>query len=128
MPPQILLIEEQERARLAYADLLQAEGYGVVAVATPGEALTLLNSRSFDLVLLGLPSLESGPVEGARALFTRAQSPRTPIVVVTSLERPFESPAPIPLSMVRTFIYRPCRPSTFLEGVRTALRSPRRAE
>lgn len=113
---------------MAYADLLQTERYDVVPVATPGEALTLLNSRSFDLVLLGLPSLESGPVEQARALFTCAQSSRTPIVVVTSLERPFGSPAPIPLSMVRNFIYRPCRPSTFLEGIRTALRSWRHAD
>jgi len=53
--PEILLLEGSAEVRRALEEGLSIHGYAVTSVATPSEALELLRSRPFDL-LIGAPA------------------------------------------------------------------------
>ena len=51
-PGRILLVEDDDHLRLTLADVLRDEGYSVAAAATVKSANSLLESASFDVVIL----------------------------------------------------------------------------
>ena len=88
----VLLVEDAEDTRDAFALLLRSEGADVVATATGTEATQAAEGQHFDVVLtdLGLPDIP-GDVVIRRVL---AKAPRRPrVVVLTGYDEPFTSRA-----------------------------------
>jgi two-component system CheB/CheR fusion protein len=69
--PKILIVEDSSHVRTALCSLLSDEGFEVVPSGTGGEALRLVGTTPFDMVLtdLGLPDIPGDAViRGIRAL------------------------------------------------------------
>jgi two-component system KDP operon response regulator KdpE len=80
----VLVVDDEPQIRRLVAVSLRREGYTVSGVGTGGEALDLLATEAFDLLLLdlGLPDMDG--VEVCRTL--RTWSP-VPIIVISVRER-----------------------------------------
>ena len=97
----ILIVDDDEDVLIALERLLEDQGYRTVTAWSGQEALSLLNSQSFDLLLLdrGLPDLDPSEVlQRARAgrpttscimlRGTEAQASRVPSYDVCKWEHP----------------------------------------
>jgi DNA-binding NtrC family response regulator len=77
----ILLIEDEDRSRSAYAWILRNRGYEVIEAQNGSIALASLNTREFDLVIT---DIEMPIVSGlAIAAYTHTRWPRIPILVIS---------------------------------------------
>lgn len=77
----ILLVEDDKASRYAYAWLLRNRGYQVTEAADGSEALLLLNTSEFALVIT---DIEMPVVNGlALAAYTYARWPQIPILVMS---------------------------------------------
>lgn len=81
--PKILLVEDNETIRGAFAILLEESGYGVLQAGTGGEAAGLAERERPDLILmdLGLPDMSG--LEVTRRLKQQPATQRIPIVALT---------------------------------------------
>lgn len=81
--PLILLVEDNETIRSAFAVLLEEGGYQVAGAGSGVDALRLAAERTPDLVLmdLGLPDISG--LEVTRRLRARPQTHAVPIVALT---------------------------------------------
>jgi DNA-binding response OmpR family regulator len=82
----VLIIEDDARSRQLLCDVLEAEGFAVIAVDDAADALTQL-SESVDLVLLDLV-MPRAAVDGFTFLSKaseRAQLVNTPVIVLSGL-------------------------------------------
>jgi two-component system CheB/CheR fusion protein len=88
----ILLVEDADDVREAFAILLRAEGAVVVATATGREAADAAATAEFDLVLtdLGLPDIP-GEMLILQIVATAKRRPR--VVVVTGYDEPYPTRA-----------------------------------
>jgi signal transduction histidine kinase/DNA-binding response OmpR family regulator len=80
----VLLVDDDWICREIAVGLLRAKGFAVSSVASGGEALKLLQSQRFDLVLMDvrMPGMD-GP-ETARAIRATAGGERMPIIAMTA--------------------------------------------
>jgi len=80
-PARLLVVDDMEAIRLALEDSLHLQGYDVVSASSGEEALELLRSQCFDLVLTdqGMPGLTG--IELAEA--TARIHPTIPVVLLT---------------------------------------------
>ena len=77
----ILVVDDEDLARKNLAHVLSREGYDVVSVNSGGEALDLLQERSFDLVLT---DLRMEKVDGMEVLKkSRELQPYTEVIMIT---------------------------------------------
>lgn len=79
----ILVVDDDEATRRLLTMTLTRKAYSVAAAATGAEAMTLLQSGGFDLVLLDLLMPEPGGVEVFRAI--RAMQPPPECIVISGL-------------------------------------------
>ncbi len=82
----ILIVEDNPNARQLFARILSSAGYRTIECDDGGEALRLLDSQCFDLVLtdLALPNTTGFGV----IAHIRKKSPRLPIILVTGYLAP----------------------------------------
>ena len=82
----ILIVEDNPNARQLFARILTSVGYKTLECEDGGEALRLLDSHCFDLVLtdLALPNTTGFGV----IAHIRKKSPRLPIILVTGYLAP----------------------------------------
>lgn len=82
----ILIVEDNPNARQLFARILASVGYKTLECEDGGEALRLLDSRCFDLVVtdLALPNTTGFGV----IAHIRKKSPRLPIILVTGYLAP----------------------------------------
>ena len=86
MQKEILLVDDSTTLRTMVKICLKGTGYGLTEAENGMQALELLKTRSFDLILtdLNMPELDGFTfIEEARKL---QSAERTPIVVMTSRE------------------------------------------
>ncbi len=78
----ILLVEDEESARHAFAEILKNSGYEVIEAGDGREALTLLGERQCDLVIsdILMPNL-NGYALAARI---RSNWPNVPIILMSA--------------------------------------------
>lgn len=83
----VALAEDDPDQRELILELLQDEGFDVIAAADGAALLSLLRRGQFDLVItdLWMPSLNGGDVVHAR----RRDGDRTPVIVITAATQPF---------------------------------------
>lgn len=82
----ILIVDDEEIARLTLADMLEEEGYTCSAVENASEARGLLQNQNFNLILsdINMPG-ESG-LEFIK--FVSSSYPNTAVIMVTALDDP----------------------------------------
>jgi CheY-like chemotaxis protein/anti-sigma regulatory factor (Ser/Thr protein kinase) len=117
----ILVVDDDRASRLVAASLLKREGWRVTGAKDGAEALKLLRTRRFHLMLLDVWMPRMNGLELLEALRTRKERPR--IVVMTS----DDTPATV-LRAVRdqafTYVRKPVEPDLLIETVRLALTAP----
>lgn len=79
MQPQILLVEDDDRARMLLAGVLRSAGYEVTVAANGEIAIALLDQHGFDVVVsdIWMPS-----VDGIGVLAAARSRPRPPAVIL----------------------------------------------
>ncbi len=77
----ILLVDDHDATRETLTDVLRDLGHGVLAAANQEQALRLIDTRRFDLVLTDLKLPDGSGFEVMRRL--KAVSPETPVVMIT---------------------------------------------
>lgn len=114
----ILIVEDNEFLRTFLLELLDKPGYQLSSVADGAEALKLLDSRRFDLVLLdlGLPSVSG--LEILQHLRSRKKS--TKVIVMTGDDTP-ETILRVVQAQAYQFIAKPAPRTEYLEAVEQAL-------
>ncbi len=86
-PTSILLADDDERFRAIVRDVLEGDGYAVVAEAgTAEDTLAMARAHRPDVVVLDLVMTGSNGLSTARELL--ADEPRRPVVVISSLFDP----------------------------------------
>jgi len=82
MKKQILIIEDEDIARRNLEYILEKEGYRVITVDSGAKGLTLIKSRSFDLVIT---DYKMKNVDGLQVLEqTRKLQPYTEVILITA--------------------------------------------
>jgi DNA-binding NtrC family response regulator len=77
----ILVVDDEEALRTVLAAELEGEGYQVTTAADGQEAITILGSSSFDLILL---DIKMPNVDGFEVLkFAKGRQPATKIIMLT---------------------------------------------
>ncbi len=81
---ELLLIDDEESVRTTLAGALEIKGFQVTEAASAYEAIELVKTHDFDLVVsdLCMPGLDG--IEGARAM--RALKPELPLILITAHE------------------------------------------
>ncbi|MEJ2640363.1 MAG: sigma-54 dependent transcriptional regulator [Desulfosarcinaceae bacterium] len=79
--PQILVVEDEKITRRNLTHILEKEGYAVIPAASGVEALELLKTHDFDLVIT---DLKMNQVDGMAVLVqSRERSPLTEVIMIT---------------------------------------------
>jgi len=110
----VLVVEDDDDARLSFAEVLEDDGYHVVHARDGREAEAYLrdNPRPAAVVLdLMMPRLDGWSVA---AMIKQGRLPLVPIVVVTAAGDRWGYPAP-PANVLK----KPITPSALLDAVRT---------
>lgn len=122
--PHILLVDDEERLRIAAGKVLTAEGYRVISTASGREALAILKQKTVTLIIsdLRLPDLDGNTLlKQARELL-----PETEVVMITghgSVEKAVEA-----MRMgAYDFIEKPLDSAALLKTVAKALEKQRLA-
>jgi CheY-like chemotaxis protein len=123
-PAHILVVDDEEAIRVTLDMLLRRRGYAVTTAANGEEALTLLEQRSFDLLLLDLmmPGMTGLDV----AAHARDVQPTAAVLILTgssSIEGVPEDPR---LDHVPHML-KTASPQEVLERVAAVLHRPERA-
>ena len=116
----LLLVEDDGLLVGALRDLLESEGYATRNVSRQDDALALLESERFDLMLLDV-SLAQGNgfavCQGARTL-----APDMPVIFLTASDDEFSTVAGLDLGAA-DYIAKPFRARELLSRIRAALRT-----
>jgi CheY-like chemotaxis protein len=81
--PRVLVIDDEERVRMLFADFVAALGYDPDAVGDPATGLARLEAGRYDLVLTDL--VMPGPLDGLSVAETvRARTPDVPVIIISA--------------------------------------------
>ena len=81
-PPRILVVDDEKSMRELLEILLLKHGYSVVCAENGSEALAMLRSQSFDLVIT---DIRMKPVNGLEVLkHCKEIAPRTPVIMISA--------------------------------------------
>lgn len=83
MMKKILLVDDDDILRMAYRDLLEAEGYEVHSAKDGNEALECVEQERFDLIILDLLMPSPNGFEVYKRLKERCTTCQTPILILT---------------------------------------------
>ena len=86
--PLILIADDDNRGREAYAMILRLSGYDVVTAAEGEAALRVLRERPVDLVLLDLVMPDTCGDQVLRAMKQDPSLRGTPVLVISALPEP----------------------------------------
>jgi two-component system alkaline phosphatase synthesis response regulator PhoP len=121
----ILIVDDQPGVRFFLKEVLEGEGYSVVAADSGEAALELIPEESFDAAIIDLVMKEVGGIEVLKAL--KQATPSAAAIVLTahgSLETAVEALR----EGAHDYLFKPCRTSRLRKSVRTALTKSRREE
>lgn len=119
-PERLLLVDDETNIRLTLSALLQRAGYDVTTAAGGGEAISLLDQHSYELLLVDLkmPGIDGMQVVAA----ARARHPDIAIIVLTghgSLETAIEGMR----YNIFDYMLKTTEPAKVVERVRAALQT-----
>jgi CheY-like chemotaxis protein/anti-sigma regulatory factor (Ser/Thr protein kinase) len=114
----ILLVEDNEPINDLLRELLAQAGYDLTSVYDGEAALTELDSRTYDLVLL---DLDLPKVSGQQILEHLRLQPASPKVIVMTGDDTPETILKVVQQQAYQFISKPAPPRRFIEAVQQAL-------
>jgi hypothetical protein len=115
---QILVISDSHNLRLSLAGLLIHAGYSVNA-ASPGDMPHLLNTKSFDLLILELRT----PFEsGLKVLISVRSLYKLPVIVLSTATYPDVKQRAL-IHGARSFLLEPVEPEEIVQCVRKAIQA-----
>ncbi len=116
MKPNILMIEDNEQNRYLATFLLERRGYTVVAAEDGLRGIELAAKEEIDLILLDiqLPAMDGYQV--AKALKSRPESRKIPIVAVTSYAMMGDREKAL-ASGCDGYLEKPINPETFVSEI-----------
>ncbi len=119
----VLLVEDNEINRVVATGLLERAGHQITATASGREALTLLDQKRFDLVLMDLNMPDIGGLETISRIRGCADqtTARIPIVVLSALVTRDDIQASLRAG-ADAFLGKPYRPERLEATIRAALR------
>lgn len=114
----LLVVDDDPEMRDLLRKVLEKDGHGVTAASDSREALGLLASRQYDLVVTDMLM----PIEGGLALLreVRNTTPTTPVIIVTAFGD-WESYAQAMELGASAFISKPLRMAELTAAVHTVL-------
>lgn len=109
----LLVVDDAESVRFYHQLLFTRAGYDVVAVATANQAMSMLGSRSVDLIVIDPHTTKHGNAGDARCEQLARGSNLPPMLVVSS------EPPPADLERGRRceFVRKPCLPEELLTSI-----------
>ncbi|MFA5975995.1 MAG: response regulator [Elusimicrobiota bacterium] len=119
-PYRILLVDDEKNFLYIFMDYLQYSGYDVLAAADGEEALELLQTEHFDIVLLdlGMPK-----VDGWQVCESIRRDPKTsglPVILLTAYGGAANHKRAAELK-VQVYITKPCEPSELVKEIKRCL-------
>lgn len=121
--PLILLVEDEPLLRKSIQRILSAAGYRVQSAATGREALALLSTQEFALMLL---DLNLPDMSGQQVLDGVVRQDLSTAVVIHSGESTFEQASQSMRKGAKDFLAKPCLPEVLLETVARTLERQQR--
>ncbi len=122
MPRRLLFVEDDENLRLTLSSILQQNGFEVTAVGTVAEALRVISSEAFDLLISDLNLGEQGDGFTIASAMRRVQ-PNCPTLILTGYPA-FEAALAAIRSQVDEFLVKPAEIKTLVETVRRKAEHP----
>jgi len=104
MTATILIVDDEETARLVISDFLRAKGYEVIGVGTLGQAREILNKGVADIIILDV-RLPDG--YGPNLLQDAAKMPLRPQVIIITAHGEIEMAVEAMKSGAQDFIQKP---------------------
>lgn len=117
MSATILLVEDDDAARLALGNVLKLAGYTVSGVETGQQAIRALTQHSFDIVIsdMRLPD-----IDGIEILRTAMRQNNKPSVVLLTGYGTLDTAIAALREGASDYLLKPCPPHALLEGVQNA--------
>jgi two-component system cell cycle response regulator DivK len=119
-PPRILLVEDDDAARIGYAELLQVQGFTVDAVATGADALAVATRVGPDIIITDVRLPDTDGLSLAEQLRQQPAMAEVPIIAVTAYWSP-ESRARARAAGVSAFLLKPSAPAHVLAEIQRVL-------
>lgn len=84
----VLLAEDDERIRAIYAFALEHEGFEVAMASSGAEALSWVEQRQFDVILLDMLMSGMSGLDFLRAYDVKTHCPQTKVIALTNFDSP----------------------------------------
>jgi DNA-binding response OmpR family regulator len=120
----ILIVDDEEVARLTLAEILRLEGYEIKSVGSGEAALELLRCEPFDIMIL---DLKMGGMSGMDLLRAVVDSLPTLSVIVMTAYGTIDSAIQAIRYRVHDYLLKPASPEQVLESIENALEKKRMA-
>ena len=117
----ILICEDNKLAMRALAVFLGKEGFETVSAVDGNEAMQLLNSNVYDLVLVDIHLPYHSGLELIRHLRSDLKK-KTPVIVVSAFSDPQVQRQAHELG-INDYIVKPIDPTSLIEKIRTLLKN-----
>ncbi|HEY76167.1 MAG TPA: response regulator transcription factor [Thermoflexia bacterium] len=117
-PPRILVVDDEAVARISLAEVLRLEGYEVQTAASGEEALELVDSQPFDLMIVDLKMPGMDGIQLTEAVQSR--TPDTVIILLTAFAT-LETAIEAVRRGAHDYLLKPCPIPQVLESVRKGL-------
>lgn len=117
----ILICEDNKLAMRALSVFLGREGFETVNAVDGNEAMELLNTNEFDLILIDIHLPYHSGLELIRHLRTDLRK-KTPVIVVSAFSDPQVQRQAFELGITE-YLVKPINPTGLLEKIRTVLKN-----
>ncbi|MBA3948164.1 MAG: response regulator transcription factor [Herpetosiphonaceae bacterium] len=120
--PEIMVVEDDTRARMLLVEILRAAGYHATMAANGEQALELLEQQQFDVVIT---DIRLGAVDGVQVLYAARGQPQPPAVILLTGYGSLDSA----ISALRVgacdYLMKPVEPPEMLQCVARAVEQQR---
>lgn len=118
---QLLLIEDDQYTRELYEEILKEAGYQVTTASDGETGLNLINSKSFDLILLDVMLPKIDGLNVLKQAQEAAKPERKPIIVMTNMANISILQEATTMGALNTLIKSDMNPDKFLKLVKDHL-------
>ncbi|MEW6447230.1 MAG: response regulator [Bacillota bacterium] len=117
MPRNILVIDDDEKARKLYRVILEQSGYSCVEAPTAPEGIKIAGHNRIDLVILDIQLPEMDGLAAARILKAYGPTKAIPVIAVTALAMP-DDREEVMAAGADGYLPKPIKTKEFLQMVR----------
>ena len=119
------MVDDEPRLRSSISTILGTSGYEVVCAENGGQAISLLEQRTFDLALL---DINLPDISGQQILDVIVEGQYETSVVILSGESTFDQASRAMRKGAEDFLVKPCAPEQLLQTVARCLEKRRRRQ